>query len=45
MSLGELLGKGMTAEVYAWENGLVVKLYLAGIPVDWATAPRREAGK
>ncbi|WP_042168292.1 phosphotransferase family protein [Paenibacillus gorillae] len=36
MGLGELLGKGMTAEVYAWENGLVVKLYLAGIPSDWA---------
>ncbi|MFF2092866.1 phosphotransferase family protein [Paenibacillus sp. NPDC058174] len=36
MRLGELLGKGMTAEVYEWESGLVMKLYLAGIPADWA---------
>ena len=33
-SLGALLGRGRTAEVYAWDVGRIVKLYLQGWPED-----------
>jgi len=35
MGLGDLLGKGMTAEVYAWGNDKVLKLFFEDIPKEW----------
>lgn len=35
MTAGQLIGKGMTAEVYEWGEGQVVKLYYGNIPKDW----------
>jgi hypothetical protein len=40
MNKGELLGKGMTAEVYAWGQDRVLKLYLENYREEWI---RREA--
>lgn len=40
MNKGELLGKGMTAEVYAWGQDKVLKLYLENYREEWI---RREA--
>lgn len=31
----ELLGQGRTAEIYAWEDGLVLKLFRRDFPVEW----------
>ncbi len=35
MSRGPLIGIGRTAEVYAWDQGRVLKLYRAGMPARW----------
>ncbi|ACT04642.1 phosphotransferase family protein [Paenibacillus sp. JDR-2] len=35
MTAGQLIGKGMTAEVYEWGEAQVVKLYYGNIPKDW----------
>ena len=32
MSLGRLIGRGRTAEVFGWDDGRVVKLFHAGVP-------------
>ena len=32
---GELIGRGRTAEVYAWGEGRVLKLYNAALPPSW----------
>ncbi|MBL0385218.1 phosphotransferase [Tumebacillus sp. ITR2] len=34
-SLDVLLGQGRTAEVYAWGEGLILKLYRTGFPKEW----------
>lgn len=46
----ELLGQGRTAEIYAWGDGQVLKLFRSGFPVEWihremqATRVAYEAG-
>ncbi len=40
MEKGELLGKGMTADVYMWGQDKVLKLYKEGYPEEWI---KREA--
>ncbi len=35
MTRGQLIGEGRTAEVYAWGDGQVLKLYRASCPRDW----------
>ncbi|KEO84836.1 phosphotransferase family protein [Tumebacillus flagellatus] len=34
-SLGEMIGQGRTAEVYAWGDGKILKLYREGFPTSW----------
>lgn len=41
--LGPLVGTGRTAEVYAWGNGQIVKLYRAEIPRDWLSYEEKVA--
>jgi hypothetical protein len=36
MEKGELIGKGRTAEIYAWGNDRVLKLYFDWCPAEWA---------
>ena len=35
MIKGPLIGQGLTAEIYAWGDGQVLKLYHAGFPEKW----------
>jgi aminoglycoside phosphotransferase (APT) family kinase protein len=35
-SLGPLIAKGRTAEVYAWQDGQIIKLFYAWCPPQWA---------
>ncbi len=35
MTVGVLLGKGMTAEVYKWQQGKALKLFFENIPGHW----------
>ncbi|SCY79864.1 aminoglycoside phosphotransferase family protein [Alkaliphilus peptidifermentans] len=35
MGKGQLIGKGMTAEVYEWEQDKVLKLYFDWVPDQW----------
>jgi uncharacterized protein (TIGR02172 family) len=35
MQKGELIGRGMTAEVYKWGNDRVLKLFYSGFNPDW----------
>ena len=39
--LGPLIGNGRTAEVFAWGDGQVLKLYRAGMPAQWVTDEAR----
>ena len=38
MALGELIGRGRTADVHAWDEGRVIKLFHADTPESWAKA-------
>jgi aminoglycoside phosphotransferase (APT) family kinase protein len=40
MTLGPVIGRGRTADIFAWERGQVLKLFHADHPVEWS---RREA--
>ena len=40
---GALIGRGRTAEIYEWGEGRVVKLFLPGIPAEWARKEARTA--
>ena len=40
MIKGPLIGQGLTAEIYAWGDGQVLKLYHTGLSEEWI---RREA--
>ena len=35
MKHGALLGKGMTSEVYEWENDRIIKLFFEWVPMEW----------
>ena len=39
--LGPLIGNGRTAEVFAWGDGQVLKLYRAGMPAQWVADEAR----
>ena len=39
--LGPLIGTGRTAEVFAWGDGQVLKLYRAGMPAQWVADEAR----
>jgi len=39
--LGPLIGTGRTAEVFAWGDGQVLKLYRAGMPAQWVAEEAR----
>jgi hypothetical protein len=39
MAKGQLITKGRTAQVYAWQDNQVLKLFYDGCPADWV---RRE---
>jgi hypothetical protein len=41
--IGPLLGRGRTADVHAWGDDRVVKLFLAGSPSDFAERESRIA--